>query len=82
MLAFSRALVRHRPCVMVDTFIDKLSYFVSIVYSLFEVTRENDKFHAKVHSKNLKNMLMLLFYVFISLRYLSHQTLASVQFLS
>lgn len=67
---------------MVDTFVDKLLYFVWIVCSLFEVTCENAKFHATVHSKNLKNLLMILFCAFTSLRCSGQQTLASVQCLS
>lgn len=81
-LDLCRVLVRHPPCVMVDTSIDKLLCFVFILYSLFEVTCENDKCHAKVHSKNFKNMLMLLSCAFISLRCLGQQTLASALFLS
>lgn len=65
-LGLCRTLVRHRPCVMVDTFIDKLLYFVFMVYSLFEITCENDKFHVKVHFKTLKNVLMILFCAFAS----------------
>lgn len=49
---------------------------------LFEATCEKDEFRAKVHSKNLKDMLMILFGAFTSLRCLGQQTLASVQFLS